>query len=194
MHGSPGASGLDVYAGGNRLYSNLGYGMYSDYMYLPDGLNQISLYPAGSLSNPLYNGSLVLTPGGYYTFALSGYPGGISVLPLQEQIAGVSSGQSAIRLVNMSPNSPNVDIALPDGTVIFGNVGYNARTGYSALSPGTYSLQVVQSGTSQVVMSIPSINLAPGTSYTLYLLGLMGSTTNPLRAVVTQDGTSPSAL
>jgi hypothetical protein len=163
--------------------------MYSDYMYLPDGFNQISLYPAGSLANPLYNGSLMLAPGGYYTFALSGYPGGISVLPLQERMAGVSFGQSAIRLVNMSPNSPNVDITLPDGTVLFSNVGYNARTGYTALIPGTYSLQVVQSGTSQVIMSMPSITLAPGASYTIYLLGLMGSTTNPLRAIVVQDGT-----
>ncbi len=189
MHGSPGASNFDVYAGGALQYPNLSYGMYSNYLYMPDGLNQFALYPAGSMVNPLISSSFVLTPGGYYTFALSGYPGGVTMLPLPEQLPGMMPGQCYIRFVNLSPNIPNVDVTLPDGTVLFSNVGYNARTGYIALSPGTYSLQVSPTGTSQVVMAMPSITLAPGTTYTVSVLGLMGSSSNPLRALVAQDGT-----
>jgi hypothetical protein len=188
MHGAPGSSNVDVYAGGARLYSNLNYGMYSHYLYLPDGLNQLALYPAGSMVNPFYNSSIALTPGGYYTFALSGYPGGVTMLPLPEQLPTMSPGQSSIRFVNLSPNVPNVDLTLPDGTVLFSNVGSNARTSYIALSPGTYSLQVSPTGTNQAIMAMPSLALAPGTSYTIALLGLMGSSSNPLRAVVAQDG------
>jgi hypothetical protein len=189
MHGAPGTSNFDVYAGGRRLYSNLNYGMYSDYLYIPDGLNQLALYPAGSLVNPLVNSSIALTPGGYYTFALGGYPGGVTMMPLPEQLPAISPGQSAIRFVNLSPNVPNVDLTLPDGTVLFSNVGSNARTGYIALSPGAYSLQVSPTGTNQAIMAMPSLALAPGASYTIALLGLMGSSSNPLRAVVAQDGT-----
>jgi hypothetical protein len=189
MHGAPGTSNFDVYAGGRRLYSNLNYGMYSDYLYIPDGLSQIALYPAGSLVNPFVNSSIALTPGGYYTFALSGYPGGVTMLPLPEQLPAISPGQSYFRFVNLSPNVPNVDITLPDGTVLFSNVGHNARTGYIALSPGAYSLQVSPTGTNQVIMTMPSLSLAPGTTYTISLLGLMGSSSNPMRAVIAQDGT-----
>jgi hypothetical protein len=189
MHGAPGTSNFDVYAGGRRLYSNLNYGMYSDYLYIPDGLNQLALYPAGSLVNPLVNSSIALTPGGYYTFALSGFPGGVTMLPLPEQLPAISPGQSYIRVVHLSPNAPNMDISLPDGTVLFGNVGYNARTGYVALSPGAYSLLVSPTGTNQVIMTIPSLSLAPGATYTVALLGLMGSSSNPLRALIAQDGT-----
>jgi hypothetical protein len=188
MHGAPGTSNFDVYAGGRRLYSNLNYGMYSDYLYIPDGLNQLALYPAGSLANPYASSIYALTPGGYYTFALSGYPGGVTMLPMPEQQPTLIPGQSYIRVAHLSPNAPNVDITLPDGTVLFSNVGYNGRTGYIALSPGVYSLQVSPTGTNQVVMTIPSISLAPGTTYTVALLGLMGSSANPLRAVVAQDG------
>jgi hypothetical protein len=163
--------------------------MYSDYLYIPDGLNQIALYPAGSLVNPFVSSSIALTPGGYYTFALSGYPGGVTMLPLPEQLPAISPGQSYIRFVNLSPNVPNVDIILPDGTVLFSNVGYNARTGYIALIPGAYSLQVSPTGTSQVIMTMPSLSLAPGTTYTVSLLGMMGSSSNPLRAIIAQDGT-----
>ena len=99
--------------------------------------------------NPLFNSNVILAPGGYYTFALSGYPGGVTMLPLPEQMPAISPGQSYIRFVNLSPNGPNVDITLPDGTVLFSNVGYNARTGYIALSPGAYSLQAVPTGMTQ---------------------------------------------
>jgi hypothetical protein len=163
--------------------------MYSDYFPLSDGLNQLALYPAGSLTNPFFNSSIALTPGGYYTFALGGYPGGVTMMPLPEQLPAISPGQSAIRFVNLSPNTPNVDLTLPDGTVLFGNVGPNARTSYIALSPGAYSLQVSPTGMYQALIVIPSLALAPGTSYTIALLGLLGSSSNPLRAVVAQDGT-----
>ncbi len=189
MHGSPGAGSFDVYAGGARLYSNIPYGALSNYMYFPDGLNQLSLYPAGTLVNPLVSTSYTLVPGGIYTFALGGYPGGATMLPLPELLPAISPGQSYLRFVNLSPNSPKVDVILPDGTVLFGNIGANARTGYVALSPGTYALQVVPAGTTQVIMTLPSLTLALGTTYTVSLLGLMGSSANPLRAVFAQDGT-----
>jgi len=188
MHGAPGTSNFDVYAGGTRMYSNLNYGMYSDYLYMQDGLNQIALYPAGSMLNPLVSSYYTLSPGGYYTFALSGYPGGVTMLHLPTQLPTLTSGQSYVRVVHLSPNAPNVDVTLPDGTVIFSNVGYNARTGYVALSPGTYSLLVSPTGTNQVVLTIPSLTLAPGTAYTVAVMGLAGSLSNPLRAVVAQDG------
>jgi hypothetical protein len=188
MHGAPGASNFDVYAGGRRLYSNLNYGMYSDYLYIPDGLNEFTLYPAGARVNPLVSSSIAISPGGVYTIAASGYPGRVALLSLQEQQMGISPGLSYLRFVHMSPNTPNVDVILPDGTVLFGNIGYNARTGYVALTPVAYALQVVPTGTNQVLMTIPSVALAPGTTYTLFLTGLMGSTSNPLRAAVSQDG------
>lgn len=187
MHGAPGASNFDVYAGGRRLYSNLNYGMYSNYLYIPDGLNEVTLYPAGVQTNPLVSSNIAINPGGIYTIAASGYPGRVALLPLQEQ-AAINPGQSYLRFVQMSPNTPNVDVILPDGTVLFGNIGYNARTGYVALTPAAYALQVVPTGTNQVLMTIPSVALAPGTTYTLFLTGLMGNTSNPLRATVSQDG------
>jgi hypothetical protein len=126
-----------------------------------------------------------------YTIGVGGYPGHVVMLPAQEQ-AALAAGQSALRFVNMSPNAPNVDVVLPDGTMLFTNIGSHTRTGYATMIPATYTFQIAQTGTAMVLVSTPPAVLAPGASYTLAMLGLIGSSSSPLRAMVAQDGTGLS--
>ena len=191
MHGSPGTGSFDIYAGSSRLYSNLSYGMFSDYLPVPEGIGQYAMYPAGTMVNPLVSSQLTMLPGGMYTIGVAGYPGHVVMLPAQEQ-AALAAGQSALRFINLSPNSPSVDVVLPDGTMLFSGVGTHTRTSYFTMIPATYTFQIVLSGTNQVLVSSPPASLAPGASYTLVVHGMLGSSSNPLRAVVVQDGTSLS--
>jgi hypothetical protein len=183
LHGTPGGQHVDLYAGGRRIASNIPYGHLTEYHHIPGGTHEITLYPAGSRVRPLFRGRIVLTPGGYYTIATSGYPANIALVPISELPTAVAPGMAALRLVHLSPNAPNVDLTLPDGTVLFSNIGYNTRTGYINVSPGTYTLQVVPTGTNQVLLTVP-VTLVSGQPYTVYILGMVGSSSNPLRVVV----------
>ncbi len=187
LHASPGASNVDVYVNGRRHASNVPYNQHTGYLNLPGGAHRVDIYPAGRRLRPIFSGSVNLNPQGYYTIAASGYPGRIVLLPIGEQ-PPAGSGQSYVRFAHLSPNTPNVDIVLPDGTVLFSNIGYNGRTSYAAISPGTYTLSVNLAGTDQTIMTLPNVALAPGVAYTAYAMGVQGSSSNPLRVLLTRDG------
>ncbi len=183
MHATPGGAHVDLYAGGRRIASNVPYGRLTDYYNIPGGTHEISLYPAGRHDRAIISGSIELTPNGYYTIASSGYPANVALVPISEQPPAAMPGMAYIRFVHLSPNAPNVDITLPDGTVLFSNIGYNTRTGYISVNTGSYTLQVVPTGTNQVLLTVP-VMLAGGGVYTVYVLGMVGSSSNPLRVVV----------
>lgn len=189
MHGSPGSSRLDVYTGGRRVASNLHYGRHSDYHVMPEGDHEYSLYPAGRRFRPIVRSRVVIGPIRRYTIAVSGYPRRVILLPVPDLVPAAAPGMVYIKFVHLSPNAPNLDLILPDGTALFSNIGYNGRTAYIPLSPGSYTLQVVATGSVRVLMTVPA-NLASGGAYTVYGLGLMGSAANPLRASFSQDGAS----
>jgi hypothetical protein len=187
MHGSPGNSRFDVYTGGRRVASNLGYGRHSDYHNMPEGDHDYTLYPAGRRFRPIARSRVVIGPVNRYTVAVSGYSRRVVLLPLPDIVEVAAPGMAYIKFVHLSPNAPNFDIILPDGTVLFSNIGYNGRTAYVPLSPGNYTLQVVAAGTGQVLTTVTA-NLSSGATYTVYSLGLTGSISNPLRASVSLDG------
>lgn len=188
LHASPGASHVDVYVGGRRYASNLPYNRFTDYLHIPGGTHEIALYPAGRRDRTIFSGSIVLHQQGVYTIAASGYPGRVALLPIYEQPPVMAPGQAYVKFAHLSPNAPNVDVVLPDGTVLFSNIGYNMRTGYVAVNPGTYTFYVNMAGTNQAVLTVPNVTLAPGGTYTIYAMGVVGSASNPLRAVIAQDG------
>ncbi|MGD0153104.1 MAG: DUF4397 domain-containing protein [Thermacetogeniaceae bacterium] len=188
LHASPGVSNVDIYVNGSRYASNVPYNQHTGYLRFPGGAHQIIIYPAGRRLRPIFSGSVTLNPEGFYTIAASGYPGRVVLLPISEQPPMAVSGQAYVKFAHLSPNTPNVDIVLPDGTVLFSNIGYNGRTSYVAVTPGTYTLYVNLAGTNQTVLTVPNVVLAPGVAYTVYATGVQGSSSNPLRVVITQDG------
>jgi len=111
------------------------------------------------------------------------------VLPIEDPILPVMPGSVQIRFAHLSPNAPNVDITLPDGTVLFGNVGYKEVTDYLLVYPGTYILQARPAGTYDVVLYIPNITLLPDRFYTVYAVGLAGEIP-PLQVLIPLDGNS----
>ena len=76
--------------------------------------------------------------------------------------------------MNLSPNSPAVDITLPNGTILFHNVSYKQLTPYISVPPMNYTLQVRVAGTPNVVHTIPNADLEQDNMYTVYATGLVG--------------------
>jgi hypothetical protein len=80
-----------------------------------------------------------------------------------------------------------VDIALPGGQVVpgFRNIAFRESSNYVALDAGTYDLDVRVSGTQTVALSLKGVDLAPGTNYSIFAIGLLAD--GSLEALIAVD-------
>ncbi len=148
----------------------------------------IQVFPTGETGNPVYTTTLTVPQRSCFIVAAVGELANLSLLPIMEVYMPMVDKRSAyIRFAHLSPNAPSVDIALPDGTVLFEDVGYQDVTEYISVAPGNYTLQAKLAENGQVALTVPNVKLMPGTIYTVFAVGLAGGTP-PLDAFISVDG------
>lgn len=176
LHAVPDAPNVDVYANGILLVENLAYSKYTDYMPVTKGTYEITIYPAGSLTTPVVRQMLSVGEDDRLTVAAVGTLSTISAMAISDAGVPMQEGKAMVRFIHLSPNAPAVDITLPDGTILFGNVSYEQATPYLAVPPSSYTLQVRLANTSTVVLTVPDVPLNADQYYTIYAIGLAGKT------------------
>jgi hypothetical protein len=189
FHASPDAPPVDVYANGKIVVKGLSYRGFTNYQKVSPGNYNIKVFPSGKVDNPVLDSSVYLAPGTITTLAAGGKLQDINLLAIPDPIKNLPPSKAYVRFGHLSPNAPNVDIALPDGKRLFKNVSYKQITDYLVVDPGTYSLQVIPTGTTKGVLLLPNLKLQPNKYYTVYAIGLVGDRP-PLEALVPLDGNS----
>lgn len=187
IHTVPDAPNVDIYANDKLIISNLAYGDYTDYLSIPEGTYKISLYVAGTKDSPVLSNMITVNKNSILTVAAVGTLSDIGLLAITDSNEARKPGKAMIRFLHLSPNAPAVDTTLPDGTVIFSNVAYKHITPYIDVMPMNYTLQVRVAGTSNVVLTVPDVNLNADRYYTIYAIGLAGGSPE-LEALLLQDG------
>ena len=78
----------------------------------------------------------------------------------------------------------------PDGAEpIVTNLAYPAATDYLTVPGGTYDLEVRAAGTTTVALQLDPVDLATGSSYSVFAIGsLAEGAENPLQVVIGADG------
>jgi hypothetical protein len=187
IHTVPDAPNVDIYANDKLIINNLAYGNYTDYLPIPEGTYKISLYVAGTKNSPVLANMLTVNKNSILTVAAVGTLSDIGFLAITDANETRMPGKAMIRFLHLSPNAPAVDITLPNGTVIFSNISFKHITSYIDVVPMNYTLQVRVAGTSNVVLTVPNVNLNADKYYTVYAIGLVGE--NPeLDALLLLDG------
>ncbi|MCY6484632.1 DUF4397 domain-containing protein [Clostridium aestuarii] len=189
FHASPDAPPVDIYANGKILVKNLKYKYFTEYLKIPAGNYNIKVFPAGKTTNPVIDTYLSIKPETIYTVAATGMLKDIKLLPFIDPILPMEDGKTYVRFGHLSPNTPRVDITLPDGTILFDDVGFEEITDYIPVAPKTYTIQAREAGTSNIALTIPNIKLKPNRFYTIYAVGLLGKKP-PLQVLIPLDGNS----
>lgn len=191
LHASPNAPAVDVYVNNTPTFRNIAYRNFSEYFPLQGGgLYNVKVFPAGIKVNPIIDENLFIPEGKIYTVAAIGEPSNISVLPVEDSpLRPISPGKASVRFVHLSPDAPNVDITLPNGTKLFSNVGYKGITEYIPVTSGTYTIQAIPTSTNNVVLTVPNITVQPNKFYTIYVVGYALKTPG-LQALIPLDGNS----
>ena len=187
IHTVPDAPNVDIYANDKLIINNLAYGSYTDYLPIPEGTYKISLYVAGTKNSPVLANMLTVNKNSILTVAAVGTLSDIGLLAITDADETRKPGKAMARFLHLSPNAPAVDITLPNGTVIFSNISFKHITSYIDVAPMNYTLQVRVAGTSNVVLTVPNLNLNADKYNTVYAIGLVGE--NPeLDALLLLDG------
>lgn len=192
LNASPNSPPIDIYLDNKLIVQNLAYKEFSNYLLFPAGDHNIKVYPSGQNVNPIIDSPINLPPGFAFNIATIGSFPNIILYAVPEPTEPQNFGRACIRLINLSPNSPPIDIRVQDGTKIFSSVKYEDYEPYACIPPGTYTFRVIPTATNNVLFTIPNVQLMPNKYYAIYVVGLAGGSP-PLQAFIVEEGPSASS-
>jgi hypothetical protein len=174
VNASPDAPAVDLLVEGMAAGEGLEFPQNTGYLPILSGSRNIKINVAGT-STTVIEADLSFETGGSHTsvFAIDEVAA-IRPLVFTDDLTEAAAGKAHVRFVHLSPDAPNVDVALAGSTVLFGNVAFGeADNGgiFTPLPAGTYDLEVRVAGTDTVVLPLPGITLEEGRIYTVFAKG-----------------------
>lgn len=196
FHGSPGLGALDVavYGGGN-LFSNIGYGAFSDYQSLKPGTYYVQLKPAG-LSSLLktYEVALDTLVGAAIRLFVSGRPNDLRLFgafPDGRTVEFPTGSAAPAARAQLIQNCPNMafDIYF-DNALVADNFEFREATPFLDIAAGRdVEVTLAPSTSISPAQSLARFNLrfGEGKTYVITALGTLGGTP-PLSLLVNDKG------
>lgn len=188
LHASPGAPMVDIYANDSLIIKRISYQQFTPYFQLPVGRYNIKIYPSGTKTNTILSTEVNVPANIIFTIAMIGKLPNIELYAVTDMVT-INQNKTLIKFVHLSPNTPNIDITLPNGAKIFENVGYKDITKYITVNPATYTIQARPTGAQNVILTVPNIKLKPNRAYTIYAVGFAGGDPS-LQVLIPLDGSS----
>lgn len=197
IHASPDAPAVDVYVNGSRALADVPFFTASDYLDLPAGTYQVQVTPAGQpASAAVIDASATIEAGKAYTIAATGPVASIAPTVIEDDLTAPAAGQAHVRVYHFSPDAPAVDVQLADGTKLIEGLAFPNASNYLPVPAGSYDLQVVPAGGSDVVIDLPGTALEAGKIYSVFATNVVASITpevavyTPVATPVTLPATS----
>lgn len=179
---------VNVIVDGNAVLSNVDYKVQSDYLSLPSGKHSVSIEAGGK---NLASANVDLAANADYTVIAHGDVNDLSslaLLALLDNNGCPAAGKAHVRFVHAAAGAPAVDI-WAGNAVVFRNVSYG-NTGspvYLPVDAGVVTLSVTPTGTRDVVLQVPNVQLDKGKIYTVTASGVVGDNDAPLTALLHED-------
>jgi hypothetical protein len=176
VHASPDAPAVDVYLNGDQALSNVSFFTASDYLDLPAGTYQVQVTPAGQpASAAVIDASATIEAGKAYTIAATGAVANIAPTIIEDDLTAPAAGQAHVRVYHFSPDAPAVDVQLADGTKLIEGLAFPDASNYLPVPAGSYDLQVVPAGGSDVVIDLAGTALEGGRIYSVFATNVVAS-------------------
>jgi hypothetical protein len=172
LHGVPGLT-VDVYANGEELIPDFEPGTLTDPLTLPAGTYDLQVFADGDTpdsADPAIEANGVEVPAGANATVVAHLDadGNPTLTPFVNDVSPTAAGESRLT-VRHTAAAPAVDVRA-DGEVLFDNLS-NPNEASGDVPAGTYSADVVLTGTEDVVLGPADLDLAEGTSTIVYAWG-----------------------
>lgn len=197
VHASPDAPAVDVYVNGDRALSNVPFFTASDYLELPAGTHQVQVTPTGQpASAAVIDANVTVEANKAYTIAATGLVANIAPAVIEDNLTPPAAGQAHVRVYHFSPDAPAVDVQLADGTKLIEGLAFPDASDYLPVPVGTYDIQVVPAGGSDVVIDLADTQLEAGKIYSVFATNVVAEITPELAVYNVPGGiaTLPATL
>ncbi|MFN8559277.1 MAG: DUF4397 domain-containing protein [Dehalococcoidia bacterium] len=170
-HMVPGAPAIDVYAGNQRILSNIAYRGVSEYVTAPSGGGDLRITPTGDQNTTAATVRAGFDGGKSYTIAAVGRTGAIDTIRMEDDNTAAQSGRAKVRFVHAVQGAPSVNVVAQGGNELFKDVEFREVAGYNDVAAGTYNLEVRNAGNNNLLLTIPSVQLQSGQVVTVFATG-----------------------
>jgi hypothetical protein len=172
LHASPDAPNLDVYVNRTRVANNLAYTQFSARRWCIAAtvvlVRAFSANADPNITPPLVSANVNLAIDRSYVIAIANRVQQLQVVAL-ENPALPPAGQFSLRLAHLAVDVGGVDLAVTGGPVWLFNVVF--PTAQTTTQPaGTYTLEVRQAGTPNVLLPLGTVTFRSRERQTVYVL------------------------
>ena len=194
-HLAPDAPNVDVYVNGDPVLTDVPYTTVSDYLSLPAGTQQVTVYATGDTTSPVIDTPVELAVGGAYTVAAVGLVADDSLTAqvYQDDLRSPASGNAKVRVVHASPDAGPVDVVPRGGQALVSGLRFPDASPYTEVPAGTYTLDVNAAGTKKTALTVPDAKLASGGVYSAFAVGTVFADSLNVLLVQDNSGTGASA-
>ena len=184
----PAAAEVDVYVNGERLLDDFAFRTATPFIDVPAGEELTVAVAPGTSSGPedaVYSESFTLPSGSATQLIASGVldpdafasnPDGVStafqLLVGPDARVGAESDEVAVRVAHGAPDAPTVDVR-SGGAVLVDDAAYTDVTGYLALAPAPYVLDVTTADGTPVASFDANLSGAGGIAATVLASGFL---------------------
>jgi hypothetical protein len=172
VHASSDAGPIDVYVDGALALQGLTFATLGNYVPVRAGAREMQIVPSGgAVGNALVDAHVDLVDAVAYEIAVFGRASDLRVQALPVDSAPLREGTSRLRLVNVAPDAPPVNLVVTGGDTLLQNAGYGAASNYLEMAAGTYDLEALAASGGEMVLPLPGTVLAPHRVYSIYVAG-----------------------
>lgn len=192
-HLAPDAPNVDVYVNDEPVLTNVAYTTISDYLSLPAGTQQVTVFATGDTSSPAIDAPVEVAAGRAYTVAAVGLVADDSLTAqvYEDDLRSPSSGNAKVRVVHASPDAGPVDVAPRGGEALVSGLRFPEASPYAEVPEGTYTLDVNAAGTNKTALTVPDATLASGGVYSAFAVGTVFA--DSLDVLLVQDNAGGGA-
>ena len=172
-HGAPDAPDFNVSVDDEKINNQaFKYSNASNYLSLTTGSHEVAFTPVTATA-PLADTTFNFKEDKIYSLFTAGSQQNVDVLVVQDSLITPGTGKAGVRLINLSPDAPAVDVTIAGGgaTPLFPGVEFKEDTQFITVTDGTHSFVVKEAGTENVLVAATSLSLEPGRNYTLIVRG-----------------------
>jgi hypothetical protein len=182
VHAAPGTAAINAFVNGAVAFANVPYQGITSYATLAAGTQTLTAETVTSPGAVIASAQPAFAASTDTSVAVTGLPGAQTMVVLSDNNLPGTTGSARVRFVNVAPNLGAVDVLVNFAKKV-SSLGTNAASSYVELVEDTYSINFDLAGTTTVVLSMPSVSVTAGRTYSLYLVG----TTAQLAGLLTRD-------
>ncbi|MBU0696149.1 MAG: DUF4397 domain-containing protein [Bacteroidetes bacterium] len=194
INAAPDAGNIKLYANDSLKTPNgLSFGQSTDFTNISGGINKF-LVKNNDQSIEKSRLNFKLDTNKKYTFFIAGgvTKDSLTYVSLKDNLTVLTDTTAKIRLVNLVPSSPFLDLIFSkdstENLASFSNINFKSGTDYKQFKPGIYFLKVRESGNKIDLLNVPNFKIEAKKIYTLWLKGYInGSGNQALDAQILKD-------